>query len=109
MKKTVREAVEIPRGVRKPLSWREEDKYLNWASPQKIEMQRALTGDSRMPRRAAIERAASMARRSGEKNPTTGVKRTFTGKKHRVRQHIPPHGTRMTTAARINLAWHGRD
>lgn len=60
-------------------SWREKQ-LISWQSPRKIAEQRALTGDTLMPRPEAIRREASLARMSGHRMPRTEMRRTFTGK-----------------------------
>lgn len=81
---------------------------LEWAGPKQRAAQRALTGDARMPRRDAIQRAR-WEMTGGRPIPTTGTKKTFTGRKRRVRDYVPPVGANPTTRGRFNLARYGRD
>jgi hypothetical protein len=102
-KENVRKAVEIPRGVRPPQTPAERGQ-LEYAAPVKRTAARAATGHVRMPRKEAIHRAAAFARADFSKQPTTGTKKTFTGKTVRVREVVPPPGVRPTIRGKFNLA-----
>lgn len=106
-KRRIQVETELARGARQPTTWRERDS-LDWASPQKRDMQRALTGDVRMPRREAIRAAAMSAKKFARKTNTVGVKKTFAGKARRVTGVVPPPGTKPTARGRFNLAKYGR-